>query len=98
MNLDELRSRRDVWPVVQDHVPEALHLAHYALDQIIEHPELLAHLERKFRKGEAEHNGAWLRNTDDTGWLLTEAAEEILDFILYQAMILTLEEAKRDDS
>lgn len=97
MNLDELRKRRDVWPVVAARIEEACATAPFALSQILDHPDLEQHLERKFRKGEAEHNGAWLQNTADTDWLYREAGEEILDFILYQAMILVLNEAKRSD-
>lgn len=94
MNIDELRARRDVWPIIERTIPDAIENARTALGQILEHPDLNAHLERKFRKGEAEHCGAWLQNVEDIGWLHIEAAEEILDFILYQAMILVLNEAK----
>ena len=97
MTIDELRSRRDVWPIILEALPEALGLIHYAVDETIEHPDLITHLERKFRKGEAEHGGAWLRNVDDPSWLITEAAEEILDFILYQCMFILLTEAKRGE-
>jgi hypothetical protein len=94
MNLTELRSRRDVWPIIERTIPDAIETGRASLDTILEHPDLMQHLERKFRKGEAEHNGAWLQNTNDTTWLHREAAEEILDYILYQAMILVLNEAK----
>ena len=97
MNLDELRQRRDVWPTVREAIPQAIHLAHSALDDILEHPELLDHLERKFRKGEVEHDRAWLNSDEDPSWLILEAAEEIMDFILYQAMFVVLTDAKRHD-
>jgi hypothetical protein len=84
-SIEELRAMRDVWPIVLTRIPEAIHRAHSQLDQIIEDPDLIDHLERKFRKGEAEHGGEWMRNADST-WLLAEAAEEILDFIIYQAL------------
>ena len=83
--IDELRAKRDVWPTILEHIPQAINRCHNALDQIIEDPDLLQHLERKFRKGEAEHGGEWMRNADSS-WLLGEAAEEILDFIIYQAL------------
>jgi hypothetical protein len=89
-SLDDLRARRDVWPEVAAAIPRALHLAHSALDDVIEHPDLLDHLERKFRKGEAQHCRAWLAGGDDPSWLILEASEEILDFILYQAMFIVL--------
>jgi hypothetical protein len=87
MSLDELRQRRDVWPIVAERIPDAILHIHHHLDDVLDHPDLMNHLERKFRKGEAEHNGAWLRDADPS-WLIAEAAEEILDFILYQAMFV----------
>lgn len=93
--LAELRERRDVWPIVAARIPEAISMAHAALDDILEHPDLMQHLERKFRKGEAEHDRAWLKNTSDPSWLILEAAEEIADFLLYQAMFIILVEAQR---
>lgn len=96
MTLDELRAKRDVWPTIREVIPQAIHMAHAALDDVIEHPELIDHLERKFRKGEAEHNRAWLKNDGDSLWLISEAAEEILDFLLYQAMFVVLTDAKRE--
>lgn len=83
--INELRAMRDVWPIVQARIPEAINRCHSQLDQIIENANLLEHLERKFRKGEAEHGGEWMRHADSS-WLLNEAAEEILDFIIYQAL------------
>ena len=85
MLLDELRAKRDVWPTVADHIPHAINRCHAALDEILENPELIQHLERKFRKGEAEHGVKWLTHADSS-WMMREAAEEILDFILYNAM------------
>jgi hypothetical protein len=98
VNLKELQARRDVWPVVAARIEEAAATAPYALSQILNHPDLEQHLERKFRKGEAEHNRAWLKHAEDTDWLVREAADEILDFILYQAMILVLHEATSEES
>lgn len=92
MNIDELRERRDVWPIVADAIPDTLSMIHHHIDQVIEHPDLMQHLERKFRKGEAEHNGAWLKSASDPMWLISEAAEEIFDYILYQAMFIVLTE------
>jgi hypothetical protein len=94
--IEELRSMRDVWPIVVEHIPQAINRAHNQLDQILEDPDLLEHLERKFRKGEAEHGGEWMRNADST-WLLREAAEEILDFLIYQALYTIHSEAMLTD-
>jgi hypothetical protein len=99
MSMDELRNRRDVWTIVRDRLPDAINLAHSALDDVLEHPDLVDHLERKFRKGEVEHNRAWIANADtaDPSWLIFEAAEEILDFLLYQAMFVVLTDARAAD-
>lgn len=96
MNIDELRAKRDVWPIVKDRIPEAISHAHAALDDVISHPDLFEHLERKFRKGEVEHDRAWIENADtaDPTWLILEAAEEIFDFLLYQAMFIILVDAR----
>jgi len=83
--IDELRAKRDVWPTIAEHIPHAINRCHNALDEILENPDLMQHLERKFRKGEAEHGGKWMTHADSS-WLIAEAAEEILDFILYNAM------------
>ena len=95
-SIEELKAMRDVWPIVLTRIPEAIHRAHSQLDQIIEDPDLIDHLERKFRKGEAEHGGEWMRNADSS-WLLAEAAEEILDFIIYQALYTIHSEAMLAD-
>jgi hypothetical protein len=98
MNLKELQARRDVWPVVAARIEEAAATAPFALSQILNHPDLEQHLERKFRKGEAEHNRAWLKHASDTDWLVREAADEILDFILYQAMVMVIHELESTES
>jgi hypothetical protein len=92
MTIEELRNRRDVWPIVLDAIPDAIEAVHMHIDMILNEPNLNEHLERKFRKGEAEHQRAWLHNTSDPSWLIPEAAEELLDFILYQAMFVVLTE------
>jgi hypothetical protein len=100
VSYHELKNRRDIWPIVKDRIPEAISLAHSALDDVISHPDLIDHLERKFRKGEVEHDRAWLANADvtDPSWLILEAAEEILDFILYHAMFVILTDARAAES
>ena len=94
MTLKELQERRDVWPIVESAIPQAIAAAHFALDMILYKPDLMESLERKFRKGEAEHDGAWLRHTTDPSWLIAEAGEEILDWILYNAMFIVISEIK----
>jgi hypothetical protein len=93
VNLNDLREKRDIWPVIAERLPDALEHAHYAMDEVLNRPQLMDDLERKFRKGEAEHDRDWL-NREDANTLIADAAEEILDFILYQAMFIALLEAK----
>lgn len=93
MNLDELRDKRDLWPVVAERIPDAIEHAQYAISDILERPDLMEHLERKFRKGEAEHDRDWI-DREDPNTLIIDAAEEILDFVVYQAMFVVLLEAK----
>jgi hypothetical protein len=63
------------------------------MDDVLNRPDVLTHLERKFRKGEAEHDRDWL-DREDPNTLIIDAAEEILDFVLYQAMYVVLLEAQ----
>jgi hypothetical protein len=93
VNLNDLRDKRDIWPVIAERLPDALEHVHHALDEVLGRPQLMDELERKFRKGEAEHDRDWL-NREDANTLIMDAAEEILDFILYQAMFIALLEAK----
>lgn len=93
MNLHELRSRRDLWPIIEARIPEAIADAEYHMLHVLDHTDLMKHLERKFRKGEAEHDRDWV-NREDAYTLINDAAEEVLDYILYQAMYIVLLEAK----
>ena len=92
MNLNELRDKRDIWPIIAERIPDVIEHAHYALDDVLNKPGLLEHLERKFRKGEAEHDRDWLTR-EDPNTLLLDAAEEVMDFVVYQAMFIVLLEA-----
>lgn len=93
MNLKELRDKRDVWPIVAERIPEAIAYANTELEHLLKNPDLMIDLERKFRKGEAEHGRDWL-SREDANTLIHDAAEEIHDFILYQAMYVVLLQAK----
>lgn len=76
MSLDraaELNRLDDIWPEV------AKHLDGFAFTD--------GELERKFRKGEAEHGRDWLRMTKEDLELAIQ--EELMDMVIYRAMILT---------
>jgi hypothetical protein len=93
VNLDELRDKRDLWPIVAERIPDAIEHAQYAINDILTRADIMEHLERKFRKGEAEHDRDWV-DREDPNTLILDAAEEILDFVVYQAMFVVLLEAK----
>jgi hypothetical protein len=93
VNLDELRDKRDLWPIVAERIPDAIEHAQYAINDILIRADIMEHLERKFRKGEAEHDRDWV-DREDPNTLILDAAEEILDFVVYQAMFVVLLEAK----
>lgn len=76
MSLDraqELARLDDVWPEV------AKHLDGFAFTD--------GELEAKFRRGEAEHGRDWLRMTRED--LEVAIQEELMDMVIYRAMILT---------
>lgn len=93
MNMDDLRDKRDLWPIIEERIADAIEYAHDAMNDVLDRPDVMAHLERKFRKGEAEHDRDWL-DREDPNTLIIDAAEEILDFVLYQAMYVALLEAR----
>lgn len=92
-SLTELRASRDPWKYIKENIPLVIATAHDSLQHTLNSPDLEHHLERKYRKGEVEHQGDWLQK-DDATWLVFEADEEILDYIVYCAMFMTFVQAK----
>jgi hypothetical protein len=91
---DELRTVDDLWPLIEQQLPIALRDAKRHLDAFIRDQADLTHaptykraLEMKFAAGEAEHGRDWLNMTRDQ--LLREIYAEVLDLVLYAAMIRT---------
>ena len=92
-SLTELRASRDPWKYIKENIPLVIATAHDSLQTILNSPDLEHHLERKYRKGEAEYHNEWL-SRDEATWLVGEADEEILDFIVYCAMFMTFVQSK----
>lgn len=93
-SLTELRASRDPWKYIKENIPLVIATVHDSLQHTLNSPDLEHHLERKYRKGEVEHQGDWLKK-DEATWLVLEADEEILDFIVYCAMFMTFVQAKK---
>lgn len=89
----ELWATTDMWPDIQRHIPAAVadateSLRWFALDlDDYTGPTTEAAMRRKFAAGEAEHGRAWLHMTRDE--LLAEIRAELMDLVLYHAMIRT---------
>jgi hypothetical protein len=92
-SLTDLRASRDPWKYIKENIPLVIATAHDSLQTILNSPDLEHHLERKYRKGEAEYHNEWL-SRDEATWLVMEADEEILDFIVYCAMFMTFVQSK----
>ena len=80
---DELWAKPDLWPEIEQHLQEAVQDARKRLrfgwwmDADV--------LQEKFRLGESEHKRDWLDM--DRSALLREIDAELMDLVLYHAMI-----------
>jgi hypothetical protein len=83
-NACTLRNAPDLWPLIEEHIPRAMADAKRAASTS-EWELRTTELEAKFRKGEIEHGRNWL--TMDRDDLKHEIRAELLDLVLYHAMI-----------
>jgi len=89
---DELKTMPDVWTEIQPHLDQAasdaISLVTFFAHDLDDYlgPSLRLALELKFRNGEDEHGRDWLDMTRDQ--LDEELQNEIIDLIVYRAMIL----------
>ena len=87
----ELWKTKDLWPEISRHLSDAARDAaeasrHFALDlDDFLGLRLERELRDKFAAGEAEHGRDWLHMTRDE--LLAEIRAELMDLVLYHAMI-----------
>jgi transposase len=79
---DELREARDIWPLLEPHLDQA---AADARRRVMLWKLPTRMLEAKFRKGEAEHGRDWLDR--DMDWLIDQLVEELVDLVVYSAML-----------
>lgn len=83
---EELRAKADLWPEIEQHLQAAQEDAErfmLRLPIITDHER--SFFEWKYRMGEAEHKRDWLDMTRDR--LLESIKEEVLDLVLYHAML-----------
>lgn len=87
---DELRALDDLWPEVAREIPAAAARVTEVVERFVAdldgpaREKIVAGLETKFRRGEAEHGRDWL--SMDRIDLLLEVFAEVYDLTLYLAM------------
>ena len=92
---ERLRHEPDLWPLIDAKVNDVMLHIGDTLTAILTHPGLASLLEAKYREGEVLHERDWLSWTKPDRFVL-ESAEEIHDFVLYQAMMLVWLDAQDD--
>ena len=95
MSTDDLRDADDIWPRLVAHIPEVLATLEEILHSITQRPSLYQELENKYRAGEAEHQREWLGWTSADRFVV-ESADEVLDLIVYQLMMLAWIDAQHE--
>ena len=95
MSREDLRDTEDIWPYLAKHLPQVIAHLEEILHSITQRPSLYQELENKYRAGEAEHQREWL------GWkspdrFVIESADEVLDLIVYQLMMLAWIDAQHE--
>jgi len=84
---ESLRDEEDLWPLIDAKVNHVMLAVGDTLIAILTKPGLAGVLEAKYREGEALHKRDWLSWTTQDKFS-DESADEIHDFVLYQAMKL----------
>jgi len=77
----ELAALDDAWPLIREHLADALD---DAIDQVSQLSWHSLDLEAKYRRGNVEHGNAWVAMSDAE--LLAEMREELADLVIYAAM------------
>lgn len=95
MSTDDLRDADDIWPHLSAHIPEVIAELDEILHSITQRPNLHYELEAKYKAGEAEHKREWLDWTSPDRFIL-ESADEVLDLIVYQLMMLAWIDAQNE--
>ena len=96
MNRNELIHEADVWPLINAKIPEVVAGISEMIESITERPDFLAQVEAKYREGEVEYDREWLTWENPMRFII-EAAAEMHDLIVYQAMMLVWLDAELSD-
>lgn len=87
---EELRQVPDIWPLLcammnEDLLKECLENLAHSWQRLHLDDDFCELLANKYRRGEREHNRAWLSMKKED--LVKEVDEEIADLLIYRAMI-----------
>ncbi len=97
MNRSELIQQPDVWPLIAAKIPEVVDGIGEMIEAVTRRRDFHEQIEAKYRGGEVAHERDWLTWTDPHRFII-EAAEEVYDLIVYQAMLLVWLDAELSDA
>ena len=87
MNRSDLIHQPDVWPLLAAKIPEVVDGIGEMIEAVTRRRDFSEQIEAKYRAGEDAHARDWLKWEDPHRFII-EAAEEMHDMIVYQAMLL----------
>ena len=97
MNRSELIHQPDIWPLIAAKIPEVVDGIGEMIESVTRRRDFNEQIEAKYRAGEVEHEREWLTWNDPHRFII-EAAEELHDMIVYQAMMLVWLDAELSDA
>jgi hypothetical protein len=97
MNRRELIQQPDVWPLIAAKIPEVVDGIGEMIEAVTRRRDFNEQVEAKYRAGEVEQERDWL-TWNDPHRFIVEAAEELQDMIVYQAMLLVWLDAELSDA
>jgi hypothetical protein len=96
MNRSDLIHQPDVWPLLAAKIPEVVDGIGEMIEAVTRRRDFKEQIEAKYRAGEVEQERDWLK-WNDPHRVIIEAAEELHDMIVYQAMLLVWLDAELSD-
>lgn len=97
MKRSELIHQPDVWPLIAAKIPEVVDGIGEMIEAVTRRRDFNEQVEAKYRAGEVEQERDWL-TWNDPHRFIVEAAEELQDMIVYQAMLLVWLDAELSDA
>jgi hypothetical protein len=97
MNRSDLIHQPDVWPLLAAKIPEVVDGIGEMIEAVTRRRDFHDQIEAKYRAGEVEHERDWLTWNDPHRFII-EAAEELHDMIVYQAMMLVWLDAELSEA